>query len=155
MSLICLCITDVIEEKEKFFYMELLEQLASGYGCGVEFCFNWSEPIVENLKGEKYVFGLVDNRNSYNCEMLLLPDGWYYNGYTNDVRFRERMKLLADIAETLLGDGHCVEFYIGCSGMELEEAFDLEGKYCYFCDLLEKTVGTEGAEKGWHFIVLN
>lgn len=153
MSLICLCVTDNIEEKETMFYKESLTKLVNCYECGVVFSINWTEPIVEYLKDVGFVFGLVDYWGSNNCEMLLLPDGWYHNGYTNDVVFKERIQLLADVANMLLERGHRVEFYIGCSGMEPEDFFDSEIKCSYFIEFLEKTIGTEGAEIGLHITV--
>lgn len=154
MSLICLCIADIKEKEEIVFYSQSLTKLADYYKRGIEFSVDWSEPIVDYVKDNYFIINLLDYPNSNNCEMLLLPDGWYHNGYTNDLVFKERMRFLQDIANMLIEGNYRVEFYIGCSGMKTEEFLDVEVKCQHLIDYLEETVGSEGAEEGIHIIVV-
>ena len=153
MSSICLCVTEGKDKNETLFYR--LANIVKAHGRGVVFSIDWSEPIVDMLKDKYIVASISDCPNLSNCEMLLLPDGEYYNGYTNRLMFRERMKVLQDIADLLIECNRCVEFYIGHSGTNPDEFSDVIVKRSNLTEYLTTTVGKEGTEDARHIVIVS
>lgn len=152
MSSFCLCVTN-IQEKMKMFYEQRLCNIAQHHKRGIVFSIDWFEPTV-SLRGKNSFFAnLLDSPVSDNCEMLLLPDGWYYNGSTNVLGFRRRMEFLQDIANELVAENGFVEFYIGCSGTELQEYRSILIKNENLIDCLEMLFGVSGIDEGIHIVV--
>lgn len=155
MSLFCLCIVnDVIKKNDIIFYSRCLKSLAGHHKRGIKFFVDWSEPIISHIPKDSFVINIVDSPKSDNCEMFLLPDGWYHNGYTNSLAFKERMKFLQDISDIFINGNHSVEFYLGLSGTRPEEFFDVTLKKGNLTDYLNETVGVDGAEDGLHISIV-
>lgn len=152
MSLVCFCVADINQEKNNL-YKQRLCSIAQSHNRGVDFSMNWIEPTSTKIKENSLFVNLLDSSITDNCEMLFLPDGWYYNGCTNDTKFSKRMEFLRDIANELLVESEHVEFYIGCSGTETYEYFDIIIKKDLLVDCLKKTIGTKGVEDSLHIIV--
>ena len=79
-----------------------LMSIAKAHGRDVAFSVDWSEPIIEYLNNSHVVISLLDDPGADNCEMLLLPDGWYHNGCTNEVLFEKRIFAICVFVEILL-----------------------------------------------------
>lgn len=155
MSLICLCVVETIKMKlETEFYTQYLDMLAKQHKRGIKFCVDWSEPLLSSIQKDSFVVNVVDNPQADNCEMFLLPDGWYSNGNTNKVEFRERMKFLQELSGFFISRKHNVELYLGQSGTNLEDFFDVTLKINDLVDYLLKTVGVDGADDGVHISVV-
>lgn len=152
MSWICLCMTEVYDQVD--LYEEQLREIAAKHLRGISFSIDWKEPIFECKKGEMLIFSLSDGPAQENCEMLLLPDGWYVNGRTNWQPFPQRMVVLHEIASMLLERMHRVEFYIGLSGTQPDEYVTRSVQQSGLVEELCETVGREGGEAGVHLVVL-
>ena len=95
MSTICICIVRTMKEQgDKVRYKAQIEPIARRWNCGVKFSVDWPEPIVACAMDDSLVVDITDYPGANNCELLLLPDGWYYNGCTNAVPFRDRYSVL-------------------------------------------------------------
>ena len=122
MSSICIGVIQPVVQED---FGKKLAEVAGRYGRGITFEIGWHEPVLDSLTGKVFVFSLFDYPGSENCEMLLLPDGCFLNGETNNISFRERMELLRDLAGIVLENGSSMEYYIGLSGT-LPEEYDTE-----------------------------
>ena len=60
MSLICLCVTNVEKQEEQMHYQNRLIEIAKYHERGIKFAVNWSEPVLENIKGNKMIVNLLD-----------------------------------------------------------------------------------------------
>ena len=87
------------------------------------------------------IVNLLDDIACDNCEMLLLPDGWFFASKTNKLSFKQRMEFLHDIAALLLASNHSVEFYIGSSGTNPDEFLEISVKQAGFIDALALLIG--------------
>lgn len=156
MSLICLCVTDINDQEEVLIYQDRLLGITKRHSRGVTFSIDWCEPIVETLKEGTMIINLVDSMDSDNCEMLLLPDGWYYGAHTNKFSFKQRMKFLYDVADVLLMDGHKAEFYIGLSGTNPDEFVEKTVRQDNFIDVLALTIGQAETDEtqDYHIVVI-
>lgn len=154
MSLVCLCVIDNIEEKsDKFFCFKQIEELAEQYQCGIKCGVDWFEPFVSHIKKDSFVINIVDYPKYDNCEMFLLPDGWYNNGKSNKSLFVERIKLLQDVSSFLIDKNNSVSFYIAQSGTSFDEFSHITLKTNELTAYLAKTLGTYGLEDGVHIII--
>ena len=125
MSLICIGTTRVIPQKEQNYIKRALSSIAIKYKRGISFDISWHEPIVDSFSNHDFPFSITDAIDCDLCEMFLLPDGWLYNGKVNTVPFLKRMIFLQEIAEWLLTNNYCLDYYIGLSGALPEEYFDI------------------------------
>lgn len=116
MSLICLGITcpNTPDEFEKL--KQQLSLVAVKYRRGITFKIDWHEPLVDALVDYGMIFSLSDSPESDNCEMLLLPDGCYFNEQTDNISLQKRMLFLQELSKVIIATGHSVEYYIGLSG---------------------------------------
>lgn len=154
MSSVCLCVIDNIKEKsDKLFCSKQIEELAKYYQCGIKCGVDWLEPFVSHIKKDSFVINIVDYPKCDNCEMFLLPDGWYNNGQSNKLPFIERIKLLQDISRFLLKKNNPVSFYIAQSGTSFDEFSHITLEINNLTDYLAKTIGTYGLEDGVHIII--
>lgn len=156
MSLICLCVVENVKKDGKIdFYTQQLETLAKRHKRGIKFSVDWPEPLLSHIQKDSLVINILDCPESDNCELFLLPDGWYCNGLTNNLAFRERMKFLQDISDVFI-NGQCgVEIYLGLSGTNPEDFFDVSLKNDVLTDYLAKTVGVDGIDSnGVHISVI-
>ena len=151
MSLFCLCIVgNIKKESELLIYTKKVEQLAKHHSFGVKFSVDWTEPILSvlNVNSNSLVINVLDCPESDNCELFLLPDGWYVNGKTNKKSFRNRMKFLQDITNIFADNSHSVCFYLGQSGTHIEEFYDITIRSNTLVDYLIETIGTNGIDDG-------
>lgn len=156
MSLICLCIVENIKkDSEIVFYTQQLETLAKQHKRGIKFFVDWPEPLLSHIQKDSLVVSISDCPESDNCELFLLPDGWYHNGRTNKLAFRERMKFLEDVSSIFLNGKYNIEIYLGLSGTEPEDFVNVSLKNTDLADYLAKTVGVDGIDfNGWHISVI-
>lgn len=154
MSLISLCVINDIKKCDINFYTKQLETLAKSHKRGVKFSIDWPEPLVLQLKNDSFIVNIVDCPKCDNCELFLLPDGWYSNGKTNDLAFRERMKLLREIANIFINRNYSVELYLGESGTPPEDFYDIILNNNELVDYLSSTIGIEGIDGGVHISIL-
>ena len=148
MSSICLCAISTNDNQKVGFYKNKIMEISKKHQRGTILDIDWNEPIIEFLKKTHMVVSLTDSEMSTNCERLILPDGWYFNGVRSTPCFKERMLYLFDIAETLLSCEEIVEFYIATSG-ELPGDYQHETvKLSDLTDFLCSTIGKNGADFG-------
>ena len=153
MSTICLCIVDHVGYNEKKLYAQQLETLAKLHNRKVKFSVDWVEPLTQKMPRDSFVVSVFDDPLSDNCEMLLLPDGWWHNGKTNNLTFQERMTFLYDLCRTFTDNKYYVDLYLCQSGMEPEDCINVALNIFDLKDYLSKTVGIVGVDCGWHIRV--
>lgn len=155
MSLICLSVVeDIRKHSEIVFYTQQIETLAKQHERGIKFFVDWSEPLISHIQKDSFVINILDCPESDNCELFLLPDGWYSNGRTDNLAFRERMKFLQDISSVFIDRKYNVELYLGQSGTHPEDFFNVTLKNNDLVDYLAKTVGVDGVDSGVHISVI-
>lgn len=155
MSLFCLCAVEGIREKsENAFYTQQLEILARQHGRGIKFFVDWPEPIISCIQKDSLVISILDCSESDNCEFFLLPDGWYSNGQTAKLTFKERMEFLQDISNIFINRKYSVDLYMGQSGTRPEEFSDVILKNNVLVNYLINTVGVSGIDDGVHIRVI-
>lgn len=155
MSSFCICVVeDIKRDNELVFYMQQLEILAQNHKRGIKFFIDWPEPIISRIQENSLIINILDCPESNNCELFLQPDGWYSNGRTDKLAFRERMHFLQDIAKFFIYRKHSVDLYIGQSGADPEDFFDITLKSNDLADFLTKTVGVVGVDDGVHIGVI-
>lgn len=155
MSLFCLCVVESIRGNSEFAsYMQQIESLAMRHNHGVKFFVDWYEPIVFRIPEEAFLVNILDNPKSDNCELLFLPDGWYNNGETSSLAFRERMNFLLDVTNTFINRKYRVDIYLGQSGTLPEEYSDIILTNKDLVDYLTKTIGVSGINDGVHIGVI-
>lgn len=116
MSMICVGVMTCRNTAEHTTIKLRLLRIAQSYNSVINFDINWSEPIMASLPISSCAFSVEDGNGSGNCEMLLLPEGWFVNGKTNNSSTIERMEFIQRIAENVIAEGIPIEFYIGTSG---------------------------------------
>jgi hypothetical protein len=130
----------------------MLSGIAKKHDRNICFEIGWSEPVIHSLPAASFVFSLEDNALNENCEMLLLPDGWYYNGKTNNVAIAERMMFIQEISKSMLLSGFPMEFFIGTSG-ELPEDYETKVVECHhLASFLAKHIEIINSTSSLHII---
>lgn len=151
MSLICLGVVESLTSiSEKAYYSKKLETIAKHHKRGIRFTIDWSEPIISHIQDDAFVISILDCPETDNCELFLLPDGWYYNGKADHLAFYDRMKLLQDISDMFIYDKYSIEWYFGLSGILPEEFPTVVLKVECLTDYLTQTIGIDGADAGLH-----
>ena len=154
MSLFCLCVVESIREKsEVALCARQLELIAKQYNRGVKFFADWSDPFVSDIQKQSFIMNITDGPSFSNCELFLLPDGWYYNGKTNKLPFRERMEFLKSVVSFFAEKKCVVDLYLGVSGICAQEFTHFTVSVNELMDCLVKTVGTHGAEESVHISI--
>ncbi|MBR6610351.1 MAG: hypothetical protein IKK99_09065 [Oscillospiraceae bacterium] len=153
MSLFCICVVDIAKNNTTELYKQHLEKIARSHNRGIKFSINWDEPFMKNINNRAFIINLLDNPFSDNCEMLLLPDGWYYNGITNDISFVKRMQYIQEVVNVFRLENYNIDLYIGSSGMETDEFVEASVNYSDLINILVKTIGVDGPEEGMHIII--
>lgn len=149
MSSFCLCVVEGIREKDKTVsYVQQIEILAKYYNRGITFTIDWTEPLASHIEKDALIINILDSPETDNCEVFLLPDGWYCNGETNYLSFRERMRFLQDICNIFINENYCIDLYIGQSGTNPSDFLEVTLKNNDLVEYLTKTVGTYGVEDG-------
>ena len=120
MSNICIGLIRAAQTEHQLL-MEMLLKITHEVGIGVSFNIDWNEPIWDECDENMLFFSICDSSISANCEMLLLPDGWFYNGKMSSIPFADRMIFLQAIAAAVLNMGYSIEYYVGISGTLIEE----------------------------------
>lgn len=147
MSLICLCVVENIRNNSEIvFYKQQTEALAKLHKRGIKFSVDWPEPIMSCIQKDSFIISIVDCPESDNCELFLMPDGWCCNGRTNKLAFRERMKFLQDISAIFINREYSVDLYMGLSGNDPEDYFNVALKNNDLVDYLTRTVGVDGID---------
>lgn len=155
MSLFCFCVVDdLVEKSEIQLYAEQIKIIANRNNRGVKFSVDWSEPILSHINKEALFINILDFPESDNCELLFLPDGWYFNAETNEKSFRERMRFLQEISEIFTRDKYCVDLYFGQSGTPLKDFTDVKSEKNKLADYLTKAFGFCGVDGGVHISVI-
>lgn len=154
MSTICIGVSDKNPSNIAKECCDDLQVIAQKYGCGIFFELEYREPFLSHYEQDAFVFSLADSFSCDNCEMLMLPDGWTYNGQESAIPFEKRMQLLVDIATLLHDKLSSVEFFIGHSG----EAFEDFTTYYSNCKQLTERLSILNSESytdmNLHIIVL-
>lgn len=155
MSLFCLCIVgDIKNNSEIAFFTQQIKSLAKHNNRGIKFFVDWSEPLISRIQKDSLIINILDSPASDNCELFLLPDGWYNNGNTNKLAFSKRMKFLQDVSNIFINRKYSVELYLGQSGTHPDDFFDVTLKNHNLIDYLTKTVGVYGADDGVHISIV-
>lgn len=156
MSLICLCIVeDIRNNNDILFYTRQLETIAKNHNRGIKFFVDWSEPVISFIQKDSFIINILDCPTSNNCELFLLPDGWYSNGQADEVAFRERMTFLQEVTSVFISRGHGVELYLGQSGTHPEDFFDVTLNNNDLSGYLAKTIGVDGIDDGVHISIIS
>ena len=154
MSTICICVVNTRDDDTKFRVVESLQSIANASGRGVSFSIDWEEPLLSFLDETCCIAAFYDNPDLRNCEMLLLPDNWTINGFTNVLPFKIRARFLNDVASVLLKFNNYVDFYIGLSGTLPDEFINITVKREDLVNYLFETIGITGPDGGQHIRVV-
>lgn len=152
MSLICIGAVSVSAD-EKSYFIKQLYYISQQYGGGVFLNLDFNEPVVENISKEALKFSVAESPNWDNCDKLLLPDNWYYNGMLPSVPFTSRMEYLYDIAQIFTSSNHTVKFYIATSGTPFDEYDMVYLRQDQFQHELNRLVGNRSGDISICFIV--
>lgn len=153
MSSFCILYVSKLDNAKKEFYINQIQVLAKEYKRGVKFYINWCEPGLPIYENDMLIVNVLDSQTSDNCEMFLLPDGWYSNGVSAKSLFRDRVKFLEDTLFLFICNGDPVELYIGQSGIQPEEFLTITLRWNEVADYLTKTIGINGTDDGMHITV--
>lgn len=155
MSSFCLCVCEnITNECEKKIFVQEIKMIAQYYKRGIKFSLDWPEPIISCVQKDSLVVNILDSPESNNCELFLLPDGWYSNGKTDKIAFRERMRFLRDVSNVFIEKNYIVSIYLGQSGTLPEEFSNCVLKINNFIDFLMNTVGFNGVDDGIHINII-
>ena len=155
MSLICLyTVKNIRNNSEKDFFIQQIKTLAKHNNRGIKFFVGWSEPLISHIQKDSLIINIFDSPESDNCELFLLPDGWYINGHTNKSAFSERMKFLQEISNIFIDKKYAIELYLGQSGTHPDDFFDVTLQNHELIDYLTKTVGAGGVDNGVHINII-
>lgn len=159
MSLFCLCVVDNIDrrrigEKNEMPFNKEIGILERKYKIGINYSVDWLEPIMMHFKEHSILLSISDSPMSSNCELFLLPDGWFVNGFTNEIRFKERMIVLQEISALFPIDQFDVNLYLAQSGTCCEDYTYIELKSSQLADYLTDTIGKQGIDMGIHIHVI-
>ena len=154
MSLLCLCVIENIDKNDEILYSQQIEKISKLYGYGIKYGVDWIEPIASQIKCDSLIISITDCPTSNNCELFLLPDGWYANGQTNPLIFKERMIFLQEIASIFSTPKHTVNFYLAESGTDSKEYSETYLKSNELVCYLTNTVGVYGINTGVHIIII-
>ena len=138
MSMICLGAIYMPSQNGKQSLMCEISRIIHKHGYYIFGGIDWIEPIITTLPSTVLLCNIVDNVEYNNCEMLLLPDGWSFNGKFNIIPARERMQVLEELATYVIGQGHQVEFFLGDSGTLPNEYRLMHVTYYELSDFLWK-----------------
>ena len=114
-----------------------VQNIVSKYGYHAFFEHEYQEPLLDEYDSP-FVISIADAPKHDNCEMLLLPDGYYYNGRTNTNSFVERMAVLRDVVIFLRSVGQSVELFLGTSGTAYDEFVEFHTSAEDIAQMLEK-----------------
>ncbi len=154
MSLFCFfAISSISEDNKLLLNNPYLEKIAQFYHIELNTSVGWSEPILTCIDKKSVLLNISDE-NTTNCELFLLPDGWYYNGKTNNIRFRHRMFLLQTISSFFICFKKGTSLYIGESGTNVDEFLTTSIRYELMTDFLDSTIGKNGVVGGLHVEIL-
>lgn len=118
MSKICLAlITNKSPEEE---IRVRIKEIVNHAGYEVFFYDRMEEPIIDEYLNS-FIISFADSKKHDNCEMLLLPDGWYHNGITSSTPFISRVRIIESAIKELILQGCHVDLFIGDSGTLYEE----------------------------------
>lgn len=155
MSMICIgCINAQSQECHRNLKSNI-SRLVHAHGYSVCWGIDWIEPIIETLPETTVLFSLTDGIEDDNCEMLLLPDGWFFNGRSNIISARERMQVLEELATYVIGQGHQVEFFLGNSGTLPDEYRHMHVAYYELSDFLWKQLEEINADSAMRVAVMD
>ena len=151
MSKICLCAIRCTDKYNQSEVQDIVKNILLKYNrgdCGVD----WNEPILSTVQ-DHYICSITDGPNNTDCEMLLLPDGCFYNSKTNSLEFAKRIVLLQDIATTIINRNLSIMFFIGDSGELAEDYQTVTTPHRDLCNYLESTLNTIDTNSNLHIIV--
>ncbi len=155
MSSVCLCtIENHISKSEIRYFVTELKKIAQYYNRGIKFEIDWKEPLVSQLPINSFVMDIKDSLLDENCEYLLLPDGWFFNGKTNELTFRSRMMVLEEISDLFTQKNYVVHFYFFDSGEDIDDFSTIKIRQSSFVNYLSDTIGIKGVESGVHICIL-
>ena len=120
MSKICILVF-----KENEHLISKLKKAAENSNLGIFFYDRIKEAFDDEHKGFVKA-SLSDNKVYDNCEMLLLPDDWYFNGRKNPKPFMSRMMIIRDLVSIIQSSNQNVELYVGESGVEENDFLEIE-----------------------------
>lgn len=121
MSKICIgIITKINQEKKKEIQSQLLD-IVKKHDNGIFFSEIYPEKFFDMFSDDRFIFGLADNFEHNNCEMLLLPDTWMHNGKYSCVPFKKKISVLKDISSFLIDYDCQLDWFIGTSGLDQDD----------------------------------
>lgn len=154
MSNFCFCVIDkIIECKEKKHIFKKIENLAQKYDCAISDYIDWPEPAISAINRESYIISLNDSQKE-NCELFLLPDGWYSNNKTNTQSFIQRVKFFENVSEMIMKDGYTISFYIAQSGTNIDEFKNYVISQSDIARFLVESIGKHGVDTGFHIQIV-
>ena len=153
MSLICIGVASLPTTSLFSVSLEKIAQISKEFNRGIFFELDWTEPIFEKIPSDTLKFYVTDSVTSANCEMLFLPDNWFYNGRTNSQSFDERMAFLTEISKVFTANGVALELYIGTSGSLHDEYESVSATPASLIPILQNTIGVNGTDTAVHFVI--
>ena len=154
MSLLCLCVVENYESRRDSLLYEQIKSIAERYNRGIKLGVDWTEPVVSHIKKHSLIVRINDTLHSDNCELFLLPDGWYSNCQTNAIPFRERMMFLQDLSAMLISQQYNIAFYIAESGTDPSDFQNISLKCEELAGYLTKTIGANGVDEGVYISIV-
>lgn len=156
MSLFCVFVANGIAKRNEIeVCVQQIHALAQKYKRGIKWTIDWNEPTLTHIPTDALLVNILDCSNADNCELLLLPDGWYSNGQTNHQAFKERMRFLQDVSEVLCKWAGKTHLYLGESGSCKEEFVNVSVRCDCIAEYLANSVGITGVDGGIHIDLLN
>lgn len=155
MSMICLGAIYMPSQNGGQSLMREISRIIHKHGYCVFWGIDWIEPIITTLPSTVILCNIVDNIECNNCEMLLLPDGWFFNGRFNIIPARERMQVLEELAAYVIGQGHQVEFFLGNSGTLPNEYRHMHVAYYELSDFLWKQLKEINADSAMRVTIMD
>lgn len=119
MSRICI---GVIKSPKKN-HLTLKEKITAILNKSELYFFNvdYYEPFLEKYdNGDYFIFSISDNRDMDSCEMLFLPDKWFFNGNSHKYSFEKRITHLQYVIDSISQLIYPLRFelFIGESGSD-------------------------------------
>lgn len=103
----------------------MIKQQITQMGYGVFFWIDTFPASSQKIDASEFVCSFADDFQWDNCEMLLLPDGSFFNGKTNATPFYRRMEALGGVLQAIKAKMQAIELYVGGNGGDSMDEFDL------------------------------
>ena len=136
MSMICMVVASDLKVESSHFE-DVIRENTRRFHLGVFFNDNEDMELLSDNTEDCIICSLADNEVYNNCDRLMLPDGCWFNGYTNKVPFQLRMSTICSIINDIMSMCNHVELYVGESGANsIDDFVSFDLKLCDFVSFM-------------------